>query len=76
MHQVRQPAVAGAFYHSQKHTLANDVQAMLEAAQLQAKKSNVTESKESEIRLSQKRLLFLMQVISIQGQPLRLPMRN
>lgn len=57
MHQVRQPAVAGAFYHSQKQTLANNVQAMLEAALLQAKKSNVTESKDTEIRLSPKAII-------------------
>lgn len=36
MHQVRQPAVAGAFYHSQKQVLANDVQALLQAARSQA----------------------------------------
>lgn len=29
---VRQPAVAGAFYHSHKQTLANDVNVLLEAA--------------------------------------------
>ncbi len=30
MHQVRQPAVAGAFYHGQKNILANDVSTLLQ----------------------------------------------
>jgi len=33
VYQVRQPAVAGAFYPGQKQTLANDVNALLEASQ-------------------------------------------
>jgi AmmeMemoRadiSam system protein B len=36
VHQVRQPAVAGAFYHSEKQTLANDVKTLLQAADLNA----------------------------------------
>lgn len=34
MYQVRQPAVAGAFYPGQKQTLANDVNALLDATRL------------------------------------------
>jgi len=36
VHQVRQPAVAGAFYHSEKKTLANDVDTLLRAIKLNA----------------------------------------
>jgi hypothetical protein len=36
VHQVRQPAVAGAFYHSEKQVLANDVKTLLQAADLNA----------------------------------------
>ncbi|MBT8134208.1 MAG: AmmeMemoRadiSam system protein B, partial [Gammaproteobacteria bacterium] len=32
MSTVRQPAVAGAFYHGQKQVLANDIQTLLEHA--------------------------------------------
>jgi AmmeMemoRadiSam system protein B len=34
--QIRQPAVAGTFYQGQKQVLANDVNALLEAARLEA----------------------------------------
>lgn len=37
--QIRQPAVAGAFYPGQKHTLQNDVDALLRAAMLDVKQS-------------------------------------
>lgn len=36
MHHVRQPAVAGAFYDSEKQALANDVKTLLQAADLKA----------------------------------------
>ena len=39
MFQVRQPAVAGAFYPGQKQTLANDVSVLLDAARLDADRS-------------------------------------
>ena len=44
MFQVRQPAVAGAFYPAQKQTLANDVSALLVAALLQENTSNTSET--------------------------------
>jgi len=34
VHQVRQPAVAGAFYHSDKKILANDVKTLLQSARV------------------------------------------
>lgn len=52
MHQVRQPAVAGAFYPGQQQTLANDVNALLQAALPEA-----TSSKQSEIRVSPKAII-------------------
>jgi len=36
VHQVRQPAVAGAFYHSEKRILANDVKYLLQSANVNA----------------------------------------
>ncbi len=40
MLEVRQPAVAGAFYHSDKLTLANNVNELLAAARLEIKDNN------------------------------------
>lgn len=42
MFQVRQPAVAGAFYPGQKQILANDVNALLDASQLNHSETGVS----------------------------------
>lgn len=42
MNTIRQPAVAGAFYHGHKQTLANDVNTLLEDAQSNYGDSSIT----------------------------------
>jgi len=55
--QVRQPAVAGAFYPGQKQILANDVKAMLATALREAEQSNVGATSNGASRLPPKAII-------------------